>query len=145
MFWFKVALFFHLFIGSIMLSNQSFFPEQDDEDSKIGDIGEESAKYLEKLDIPYANNFIAGFFVRLTSGSQSTLYLTFIVLLVAAWILLNILDIFLNFFGYLFKPIIKCIAKCCSCCCKKHKVVKSKDIYKEFTALSLENMFDKAS
>lgn len=40
--WFKVALFFHLFIGSIMLSNQSFFPPQeadDDEDSEAAKVG----------------------------------------------------------------------------------------------------------
>ena len=142
--WFKVALFFHLFIGSIMLSNQSFFPPQEaDEDSQATKLGEKAVDYLGNLHIPYADNFIGGYFVRLTAGSQSTIYFTFIVILIALIVAVNVLDILFNLFEAILAPIFKCLCKCCKCCKKKHKV-KSKDFYKELSVLPLEQILRKA-
>lgn len=144
MFWFKVALFFHIFIGSIMLSNQAFFPAQEHGSEEADEVGEAAAKYLESFNVPYANNFIGAYFVRLTAGSQSAIYFAFIVILVIGWVGFNVLDILLNFFGAMLSPIFKCINKCCACCCKKKSEVKSKDFYKELTVLSLDEIYQKA-
>ena len=100
--------------------------------------------YLDDLHIPYADNFIGGYFVRLNSGSQSTIYFTFIVLLIAAIIAVNVLDILLNIFGAMLAPLFKFIAKCCKCCCAKKHSVKSKDFYKELSVLALEEIYRKA-
>jgi hypothetical protein len=147
--WFKVALFFHLFIGSIMLSNQAFFPPQEDDDDDDGDnkakeISNKAMGYLDDLHIPYADNFIGGYFVRLNTGSQSTIYFTFIVLLIAAIIAVNVLDILLEMFGAILAPCFKVIAKCFKCCCAKKHSVKSKDFYKELSCLALTEIYRKA-
>lgn len=158
--WVKFGLFIHLFIGSIMLSNQNFFPKTsgdkliDIDTDKYTDavnLDEAKAKMdegLGKMDgaindhvNEYSSFFISAYFERLEAGSQSTIYLTFIALIFVAWLLLNLLGIFLNFFSCLRGPILRLVA----CCCKgKLKEVKSKDIYKEFDVLSLESMLTKS-
>ena len=93
------------------------------------------------LKVPYSGNFISAYFDRLESGSQSTIYLSFILLLFIGWLLINILGIAANFFSFLKKP----LARLFSCCCSsKLKEVKSKDFFKEMDVLSLEAMLTKA-
>lgn len=98
---------------------------------------------MNELDVPKSGFFVSAYFERLESGSQSTIYLTFIVLLFIGWLTINILGILLNFFSCLRGPILKCLS-CFSCCRRKLPEVKSKDIYKEYDVLSLESMLNKA-
>jgi hypothetical protein len=97
----KFGLFCHLFIGSIMLSNNNFFPANEELDTGV----EVDTSVFNDLDNPGATNFIAAYFVRLQSGSQGAIYLSFIVILFILWISSFILNILFNFLGFLLKPL----------------------------------------
>lgn len=133
MWWVKFGLVMHIIIGSIMLSNENFFPQTSDEE------------YTHLLD-DYVDhdNFVLTYFERLQSGSQSLIYLAFMVVLIVIWLGFNVLGLLLNFCSCAVKPIKKLI-KCLFCCkSNKKKGIECKDIYSEFNALSLENILTKA-
>lgn len=90
--WVKFGLVIHLFIGSIMLSNQSFFPAS----TKDSSISEDDIEI--PLDEGYLG-FIIEYLQRLREGSQGTIYLTFIVLLFVLWICGLILEFLLAIFN----------------------------------------------
>lgn len=133
--WIKVGIVLHVAIGSIMLSNNRFFPQEkkDDKETALGkyanlDLGHEHATF-----------FVNEYFKRMAKGEQGSIYLAFICLLIVFLILKNtIIGWSIDFC----KGLYQCLAKCCKCA-KKHEV-KSKDIYKEYTIMSLENMYIKA-
>ena len=121
--WLKFGLVMHVFVASLMLSNQNFFPsEKEDADGSQDDSS---------FDISTKAVFFVAYFQRLESGSQSTIYLTFIVLLVMGWLFLVFLDTLLDMFSCLRAPIAYCL-KCCTCCNRKNKRVVSRDIFGEF-------------
>jgi len=75
----------------------------------------------------------------MAKGEQGSVYLAFICLLIAFLFLkYTIISWSIDFCGGLYQ----CLSKCLKCA-KKHEV-KSKDIYLEYTVLSLENMYVKA-
>jgi hypothetical protein len=131
--WIKVGIAFHLAAGSFMLSNDRFFPQSQDGGGRLArdaiDLGHEDASSF----------FLSTFFKRMAKGEQGSVYLAFICLLIAFLFLkYTVVSWSIMFCSSLYH----CLAKCCRCA-KKHEV-KSKDIYKEYTVLSLENMYVKA-
>lgn len=98
---------------------------------------------MNKADVPYTEFFVAAYFERLEAGSQSTIYLSFIVIIVAFTLVFTLLNVLLNFFSCLRRPIYR-LFRLCNCCQKAQTEVKSKDIYKEFDVLSMESMYTKA-
>lgn len=132
--WIKVGLFYHLVVGSFMLSNNRFFPHE-----TKSTVKKYAAYDLSDLGYDKANFFLNQYFNRMAKGEQGSIYLAFICLLIVFIVLKNtIISWSIDFC----KGLYNCLAKCCRCG-KKHEV-KSKDIYKEYTIMSLENMYVKA-
>jgi len=130
--WIKIGIAFHLAAGSFMLSNNRVFPDE-----------EQGAGTLQGYDVDLGADKYAFFgdqyFKRMAKGEQGSVYLAFICVLIAFLILkYTIISWSIDFCSGLYR----CLAKCLKCT-KKHEV-KSKDIYLEYTVLSLENMYIKA-
>lgn len=142
--WVKFGLICHIFIASIMLSNNKYFPATKNDEVDGVSTAALATDEIDYLDNPYVQNFLGAYFERMAAGSQGAIYLSFIVILILIWIVLNVLHLILNFCGPILRPIIKIIKRCPCRCGKKTHVVRGKDIYLEFNVLSLENMLKKA-
>lgn len=84
-----------MFIGSIMLSNQKFFPVIDNEHTAV--LGSYLDIGLSNTKSKYTDNFIGEYFVRLREGTQSSIYLAFIVLILVLWLLNILLSFMFNY------------------------------------------------
>jgi len=134
--WIKIGIALHLAAGSLMLSNNRFFPHEEKEEGPSAFGG-----YSAKVDIGTDDETFFGveYVKRLAKGEQGSVYLAFICLLGAFLILKYTV---LSWSIDLCIGLYRCLAKCCKCA-KKHEV-RSKDIYLEYTVLALENMYIKA-
>lgn len=136
LFWVKFSIVVHLFISSLMLSNQNFY-------SATKDTQSDGSVEASSFEIKNQEVFFIAYFQRLESGSQSTIYLTFMVILFFGWLLLVFLDSFLSVCSCLKGPIYYILNQC-TCCHRKKNAVRSKDIFTEFQVASLLIMFNKA-
>lgn len=145
--WVKFGIFAHLLIGSLMLSNHDFYPADVQEEGQEG--GDSKNKvYDDLIEGNFDGFFIVDYFQRLQGGKQSALYLAFVVLMFLLFIARFVIELLLNFCPCAQKPIrkaINCVLGIFTICCKRDtKEIESKDIYKEFNVLSLEQMYVKA-
>lgn len=105
--WINFGLLVHMFISSLMFSNNRFFPDDPDKKDRIDAEAASTVKAGGDTAFSYVDqysdsNFIKTYFERLANGQQGIYYLTFmVILLVLIIIRLTIFDCLSDIFSFI--------------------------------------------
>lgn len=101
--WVKFGIFAHLLIGGLMLSNKDFFPAKDIDEVEVENPDDPLSW------IQYDGFFAVDYFQRMQMGTQSSLYLAFVIIVFLVWVSKFVINLLLNFCACAKKPIRKMI------------------------------------